>query len=130
MELSGKTILVTRAAHQAEDFINLIKQHGGESILFPTIEIAPHDSWEAPDRALDGLYMYDGLLFTSINGVDFFFRRMEERKINIQAIQAKMICVVGERTRQAIEKRGFTVTTVPEKYTALDLARTLQQDDL
>ncbi len=130
MGLSGKTVLITRAAHQAEDFISFVRQEGGETVLFPTIEIAPPDSWEACDRSLDGLHMYDGLLFTSINAVDFFFRRMSERNIDIQAIQTKMICVVGERTRQAIERRGFTVTTVPEKYTALDLARTLQQEDL
>ncbi len=130
MKLSGKRILVTRAAHQAQDFVSFIRQEGGEPVLFPTIEIVPPDSWDAADHALDGLYMYDGLLFTSINGVDFFFRRMEERNIDIQSLQSKMICVVGERTRQAIEKRGFTVTTVPEKFTALDLARTLQQENL
>ncbi|MDI6767846.1 MAG: hypothetical protein QME52_13580 [Bacteroidota bacterium] len=55
--LTDKTILITRAASQARNIINLIEQQGGIPILFPTIEIIPPDSWEMLDKAIDGLYI-------------------------------------------------------------------------
>jgi len=130
MNLSGKTILITRAAHQSADFVRLIEHAGGTPLLFPTIEIAPPATWNECDHAIDALYMYDGLIFTSANGVEFFFARMKERGVEIRELTSKTICVVGEKTKHTIEALGCTVTTMPEKFTALDLARMLQQDDL
>lgn len=130
MNLAGKIILITRAAHQAEELVKAIERAGGIPLLFPTIEIAPPDSWDACDRALDALYMYDGLIFTSSNGVEFFFQRLKTRGFFPQGVQTKMICVVGEKTKQAVEQLRLRVTMIPEKFTALDLAKTLQQEDL
>jgi uroporphyrinogen-III synthase len=128
--LAGKTILITRAAHQAPEFVQLVRNHGGIAVEFPTIEILPPASWERLDRALDGLYMYDGLIFTSANGAEFFFRRMEERHDAIQDLRPKMIFAVGEKTKQAIERRELTVRAVPEKFTSFDLQKMLEHEDL
>ena len=128
--LGGKTILITRAVHQSEEFVRLVRAHGGTPILFPTIEITPPPSWDATDRALEGLYMYEGLIFTSANGVEFFFRRMEERKSPLQDLRPKMIFAVGDKTRQAIERRELTVKMVPEKHTSFDLQNMLEHEDL
>jgi len=128
--LSGKTIVVTRAAHQAEPFIRAIEAEGGTAIPFPTITIKPPDSWDPCDRAIDSLHMYDGIIFTSGNGVEFFTKRLDTRKKSIQELAPKMICVVGEKTKQAVERFGLRVTTMPEKFTALDLANALRQEDL
>ena len=83
MNLSGKTILVTRAAHQAASAVRIIERHGGTAIVFPTIEILPPPSWDACDRTLNILHMYDGIIFTSTNGVEFFFQRYQERNISV-----------------------------------------------
>ena len=128
--LSGKRILITRTANQAGDFIREIERYGGTVIVFPTIEIAPPISWEACDRAIDALYMYDGMIFTSSNGVEFFFRRLAHREIPPQELQSKMICAVGEKTKQEIERHGLKVASMPEKFTAFDLAKILQTEDL
>jgi len=76
------------------------------------------------------LYMYDGLIFTSSNGVEFFFQRLNARGLSAQGVKTKMICVVGEKTKDTVEQLGLSVTMMPEKFTAFDLARTLQQEDL
>ncbi|MBI1806657.1 MAG: uroporphyrinogen-III synthase [Ignavibacteria bacterium] len=130
MNLSGKTILITRSAHQAEEFVRLVERWGGAPIVFPTIEITPPVSWEASDKAIDALYMYDGLMFTSTNGVEFFFRRINERKVLLQDLRSKLIFVVGEKTKTAAESHGLRVTLTPEKFTAQDLAKALQHEDL
>ena len=128
--LTGKTILITRAEHQAGDFVNLIIQRGGTPVVFPTIQILPPDSWDSCDRALQGLYMYDGIIFTSSNGVDCFFRRCTEKSIPKADLQSKQVFVVGEKTKQATEKAGLSVAMMPEKFTASDLSRQLEQQDL
>ena len=130
LTLAGKTILITRATHQSDEFVNLIKRNGGIPVLFPTIDILPPSSWEACDKVIDGLYMYDGIIFTSTNGVDFFFRRLDEKNISSIDITGKMVFVVGEKTRKAAEDYGLKITVMPEKFTAHDLANKLRLEDL
>ena len=128
--LLDKIILVTRPANQADDLVGIIERYGGTAIRFPTIEIIPPDSWDDCDRAIDGLYMYDGIIFTSANGVEFFFQRLAERNAAIEEFKSKQVFVVGEKTKQAVERIGLSVTAIPEKFTAFDLTRMLQQQDL
>ena len=128
--LRGKTILITRAAHQAGDLVRMVEERGGAAVVFPTIEIRTPDSWDACDRALDGLYMYNGLIFTSVNGVEYFFRRCHERGCSGEELKKKPVYVVGEKTRHAAEQAGLRVTAMPERFTAADLAAKLQMEDL
>ncbi len=130
MNLAGKTILVTRAAHQADEFVLAIEREAGTAIVCSTIEITPAKSWDACDRALDGIYMYDGLIFTSTNGVEFFFQRMSEKMIPFKNLKSKSIFVVGEKTKQTVERFELSVTVFPEKFTGSDLSKKLEQEDL
>ena len=130
MPLSGKKILVTRSARQAGEFVRAIEGSGGTAILFPTIEIVPPASWDGCDKAIGNIYMYNGMIFTSVNGVEFFFRRMHEREGRLNNLKSKLIYVVGEKTQQAVEQQGLDVTLMPDKFTSADLARKLQTEDL
>ena len=53
--LSGITVLVTRAAHQAGDLVRAIEERGGKAAVLPTIDILPPASWSACDEAIDGI---------------------------------------------------------------------------
>jgi|WetSurMetagenome_2_1015567.scaffolds.fasta_scaffold272618_2 uroporphyrinogen-III synthase len=128
--LAGKKILITRAASQAEDFAELVRREGGIPVIAPTIEILPPVSWDAFDKALEGLYLYNGVLFTSTNAVRFFAARLNECGIPVTELKQKIICAVGTRTREEIESLGLHVTTMPEKFTASDLASALSGQDL
>jgi len=130
LALRGKTILITRSVHQAGDLVRMVEERGGAAVVFPTIDIRPPDSWDACDRALDGLYMYDGLIFTSVNGVEYFFHRYHERGCRSNELKQKSVYVVGEKTRHASEQAGLRVTAMPERFTASELAATLQMEDL
>src|SRR2546422_9731592 len=99
--LAGKRILVTRAALQAGELAGNIEKSGGTPVLFPTIEIRPAQSWDECDRSIDRIDGYDGLIFTSTNGVQYFCERWSARGRPIWDLRQKIICVVGEKTRQA-----------------------------
>lgn len=128
--LEGISILITRAAHQSAGFIADIEGRGGIAYAIPTIEILPAASWDACDRALEGLHMYDGLIFTSANGVSFFFQRIAALGIATSSLSTKKTFVVGTKTRDELAAHGVAVTTMPERFTADDLAAAIDHEDL
>ena len=77
--LEGRTIIVTRAASQAADLTTMLEGYGANVIVCPTIEIREPDNYDRLDEALDHLYGYDWLIFTSTNGVDYFLKRLTDR---------------------------------------------------
>ncbi|MBI5020470.1 MAG: uroporphyrinogen-III synthase [Ignavibacteriales bacterium] len=130
MNLSGKTILITRASNQTSEFIDLINANGGVAVCFPTIEIHPPDDWDMIDKAIERMYMYDGIIFTSQNGVLFFFERINHLHTNINLLDNKTIFAVGEKTKQVLVERGISSITVPDKHTAFDLSRLMKEENL
>ena len=116
--LEGRTIIVTRAAHQAGEFIRLLRERGAAAIAIPTIDIVDPESWEEADRALDNVGSYDWLILTSVNGVDFLLRRARQRLGGLSALKSCRICAVGPRTRDAIRKEGLRVDFMPAKHVA------------
>jgi uroporphyrinogen III methyltransferase/synthase len=131
MFLKGKRILITRPKAQAQEFGRLIEAAGGEPILFPTVEIAPPESWVECDGAIRRAQTYDIFLFTSANAVEKFLDRVltiDGR--NLSTIRQKSVYAVGEKTRQALEAHGCSVTNIPETYTAEDLGAMLQKIEL
>jgi len=126
--LAGKTILITRTRHQADEFGEMVQSAGGTPVFLPTIEIVPPPSWNECDRALQSLEQYDGLIFTSANGVEFFFARLAELHLVGKSGLSKPAYAVGPRTRTALEQRGLAVTQIPEDYTAEGLSRVMSHD--
>ena len=130
MRLAGQNILITRAAQQAGELARQIVRRGGVPILFPTIAIRPPESWNDCDLEIGALPSYDGIIFTSANGVKCFFGRCVHHGLAAEDLRSKLICVVGEQTRRAASRLGLTVTTMPEKYSALDLAGAVGDESL
>ena len=75
--LFGKRILVTRAREQASSFAQILEAAGAEIVEFPTITIVPPESWEPLDAAISRLREYRWVIFTSANGVRFFWERLQ-----------------------------------------------------
>lgn len=114
-------VLVTRARQQAEEFGAALRRLGLEPIFLPTIEVTEPESWEACDRAIAELSVYTDLIFTSANGVRFFLDRCR-RFLDVSLLAGKAFHAVGIKTQRAIESYGFTVSALPDRATARDLA--------
>lgn len=122
--LREKTIVVTRAVEQADEFITLLQEKGANVINFPTIEVVPPDSWDACDRALQNLTDYNWIIFSSTNGVRFFLQRLRERGNGIEALSFSKIAAVGERTQAFLQESGIPVHLVPQEFRAEGLLET------
>ena len=116
--LFGKTIVVTRAREQASDFRLLLENKGAHCFEFPTIEVVPPTSWGPLDKAIEKLAQYDWVLFTSVNGVRFFFQRLEERGADVRALHGIRIGAIGPKTAASLAERGLRLDLVPPEYRA------------
>ena len=123
--LSGRRIVVTRPRAQAQRFIDLLEQQGAEVIAFPTIEIVPMASYERLDAAIDQLAIYDWLIFTSVNGVQYFMDRVRTRQKEVASLHHLQIATIGPATAQAVEALSLHVHAIPEEYRAEALVTVL-----
>jgi uroporphyrinogen III methyltransferase/synthase len=80
--LFGKRVLVTRSRNQAGKLSRLLAEHGAQPIELPTIEIQPAADGAELGGAVDSLRRYHWLLFTSVNGVEAWFRHLNERGLD------------------------------------------------
>ncbi|PIP04928.1 MAG: uroporphyrinogen-III C-methyltransferase [Syntrophobacterales bacterium CG_4_8_14_3_um_filter_49_14] len=114
--LFGKGIVITRPEAQAHEFAALLQEQGARVIYFSVIEIVPPEDLQYLDHAIEGLEKYQWIIFTSANGVDFFFARLRERGRDIRDLKGIRICAIGPATGDRIEKLGIRVDLVPETF--------------
>jgi uroporphyrinogen III methyltransferase/synthase len=113
--LFGHRILVTR--EHLEGFEPL-EELGAEIIAFPTIDIVPPEKYDELDMSIGKIETYDWLIFTSRNGVRYFFKRFFEKNRDIRDLKGINICAVGTRTADEIKKYGINVDLIPGKFRA------------
>ncbi|WP_424768122.1 uroporphyrinogen-III C-methyltransferase [Paenibacillus sp. sgz302251] len=129
--LFGTRILVTRARAQASDLADQIEALGGEPCEFPVIETRePSDEavLHALQAALQDAERYQWLMFTSVNGVDYFFQWLRKFQIDIRKFHAAKIAAVGPKTAEALTMRGLTVQELPVKFHAEGLLEQLESE--
>ncbi|HEY8186224.1 MAG TPA: uroporphyrinogen-III synthase [Pyrinomonadaceae bacterium] len=116
--LAGRTVVITRAQNQAAEFVTELEQYGAEVILCPTIEIRALESYERLDEAIEHLYGYDWLIFTSVNGVEHFFERLKSLGRNASDLDELKVCAIGEATAARLRDLHVHVDVIPEEFKA------------
>ncbi|MFC4078409.1 bifunctional uroporphyrinogen-III C-methyltransferase/uroporphyrinogen-III synthase [Salinithrix halophila] len=120
--LSGKRVLVTRAKGQGSLLSKLIRDQGGEAVELPMIRLTPPPEGGLLDDALRRLSDFSWVVFTSANGVDFFFQRLRGLKRDIRKIHRAKIAAVGPKTAQSLEEKGIMVDLIPKEHRGEGLA--------
>jgi uroporphyrinogen III methyltransferase/synthase len=125
--LFGKRIVVTRAREQASDFVARLSGLGAECMEFPTIEVIPPLSWKKLDRAIGNLERYQWLVFTSVNGVRYFFDRLRDAGQDARNLKGIRIAAIGPKTADRIRDEGVRPDLVPEEYRAEAVVEALRK---
>ena len=128
--LFGRGIVITRPEAQTEELSEPLRARGARVIHFPVIRIAPPESWEELDGAIDRLESYRWIIFTSANGVAFFFRRLRERGRDIRDLKGIRIATIGPATASAVETLGIRVDLVPEEFISEGVVKAFAGEDL
>ncbi|WP_219837987.1 uroporphyrinogen-III C-methyltransferase [Paenibacillus sp. R14(2021)] len=129
--LFGTRVLVTRARAQSSDLVERIEEFGGEPCEFPVIETREPQNLETLallQAAMADAPSYDWIMFTSVNGVDYFFDWLKKLRIDIRQFHRARIAAVGPKTAEALEKHGILVDMLPVKFQAEDLLDSLAEN--
>lgn len=121
LPLRGRSVVVTRATAQAEGLCRRLRRLGAQVIRLPLIEFTDPSSWRPADRAIQWLRSYDWLVFTSVNGVDRFVKRLDASPRDLRDLPAR-ICAIGPATAARIERLHVRVDLVPPEFVAESLA--------
>ncbi len=124
--LFGRRIVVTRARQQASEFKSQLAALGAQCIEFPTIEIQPPPTWELLDRAITNLTTYHWLIFTSVNGVQFFMQRLSAAGKDARELKGIRLAAIGPKTAEMLGKFGLRADFVPAEYRAESILLGLQ----
>src|SRR5213593_1629857 len=128
--LFGTTVLVTRPREQAGEFADLLAGYGARVLTMPTIAIVPPADWRPLDRAIGDLARYDWVIFTSVNGVRFFFERLRALGRDARALARARFAAIGPRTAEALAGQGFKADVVPDEYQAEGVLEAFKKEDV
>lgn len=123
--LAGRCLMVTRARSQARELIEKIEALGGEAFAFPLLKMVPVRDTGELDQAISQLHAFDWVIFTSVNGVRFFWERMNQLGRGRDAFAGRL-AAVGPKTAAAIQALGLQVEAVPTDYVAEGLFASLR----
>lgn len=112
-ELTGARILVTRPIHQTQHLCHLIRQSGGNPIIFPTIAIEEIADKTALTAIVQQLDHFDLGIFTSANSV--FKTAILIQQYWPQLPTHLKLAAIGKATAQALAKFNLTMSIYPEK---------------
>jgi uroporphyrinogen III methyltransferase/synthase len=128
--LFGKTIVVTRAREQASTFLAALSELGADCIEFPTIEVVPPLSYDELDGAITDLEKYQWVIFTSTNGVKFFFERLRFLGKDSRSLKGIRVAAIGSKTADAIRENGIIPDLVPEEFRAESVVEAFRKEDV
>lgn len=121
--LRGKHVLITRGGEQGEKFCTDVASAGGVPYMVPLIDFRAHDDVNAP-LFIRSLEQYDWIIFTSKNGVNYFFQHIHKRLDDFDYFKQNIkFAAVGEKTRDELTRRKIDSHFMPNIYTAEDFAR-------
>jgi uroporphyrinogen III methyltransferase / synthase len=125
--LAGRTVVITRARAQADEFVAELEQFGARVIACPTIEVVEPESFERLDEAISHLYGYDWLVFTSVNGVDYFLKRFKASGHEVSEIDDLRVCAIGDATAERLSAEQLHVDVIPHNFKAEGVFEALTQ---
>ena len=128
--LFGKRVIVTRARQQAGDLVRRLSELGAECLEVPTIRIVPPDDWRPLDQAITRIGNYDWLIFTSVNGVDHFFKRMAAGGKDARALSRIQTAGIGPATAQRLLAFGLKTDVLPKNYHAESVVEAFADMDI
>ena len=127
LPLFGRRILVTRASRQAAGLEKLLTRHGALPVRLPSIEIKPIDGNKKLDKAISKIREYNWVVFTSVNGVELFFKRLNELEMDARVFKDIKIGAIGPATGRSLLERGITADYIPKVYTGQGFIKGLKK---
>ena len=129
--LKDKVVLITRPLPQSLTVVEMVERHGGLPAIVPMVEIVEPGDWDSVDKSITNLRRYDGVIFTSQNGVEQFMARIVTIDASaIRILASRRNYATGEKTRASLESAHIPVTLIPEHLSERDLVASMKKEPL
>jgi uroporphyrinogen-III synthase len=123
--LAGRRIALTRPAGSSAGWRMRLEAQGAEVIDLPLIKVSKDVDLHTLNEVLQEMGSYEWVIFTSANGVKYFFEEFIRVHEDIRALGLVRIAAVGEATAAAIRDLHLRVDLQPKKASGEELAREL-----
>lgn len=128
--LFGKKIVITRARAQASSMVSELTRLGAHCIEIPTIKIEPPKDLNPLKSAIDNVKKYDWLVFTSVNGVKYFFDTLFDMGKDVRVLGHLKFACIGPVTKERLSDYGITSDILPNTYRAESVVEAFSDIDM
>ncbi|HET9073104.1 MAG TPA: uroporphyrinogen-III C-methyltransferase [Solirubrobacteraceae bacterium] len=119
--LHDRTVAVTRARAQASGLARRLEALGARVVEAPTIRTR-HLPGPVPE-----LSAYDLVVFSSANGVDALWERLEAAELDARSFAGVRVAAMGPGTARALAAHGLRADIVPERFVAEGMVEALAE---
>jgi uroporphyrinogen-III synthase len=123
--LSGRRVVLTRSPGHATDWRTPLEALGAEVVELPLIHVTKDVNLHTLAEVFQELSRYEWIIFTSVNGVRYFFEEFHRVFDDIRSLGLVRIAVVGEATAAAVRAQHLRVDLQPKKASGAELASEL-----
>ena len=96
-------------------------RHLGIIVHRPLIKSVPLDDYTQADKVLKGLNTFDWIVFTSTNGVEFFFQRLNAVGLDTRSLGTVKVAAIGQTTAEKLKTFGVLVDMQPKLESSIGL---------
>lgn len=125
LPLFGTRIALTRPRKVISALAERLRDEGAEVLELPAIDTKALESNEKLAGCLERIEEYDWIVFTSQAGVEVFFDKARQERVDIRRLSEAKFAVIGEGTQAALRQRGIYADMMPKVYDGESLANAL-----
>lgn len=125
--LENKIFISTRPVGQSAELESLLADESASLILMPTIEVRPLPLDDIGWQQLKEIESFNWIVFTSPNGLRYFFAALFELQHNYVLPEHLKIAVVGKKTAAHLECYGTSAAFINLGNTAEDFVADFYQ---
>src|SRR5699024_273603 len=107
-----------REENQAHVFAEQVREFNGVPIVAPLLKIESYGG-NKNKSIFSSIDCFEWVFFTSVNGVNHFFKQLENREL----LTSCRFAVVGHKTEEALNHYGYSAEFMPTTYNAETMAR-------
>ncbi len=127
LPLQDKFFISTRPEGSSEELISLLNYEGATVLQLPLIEIKPTQITEKEKLYFTIPKQFQWIVFTSPNGVKFFFETLKEQTGSYELPEEIQFAVIGSKTKNILQEYGYKASFINPGLTAEDFSEPFLQ---
>ncbi len=115
LPLSGKRIVLLRTLEQSKELAQMMELLGAEVLVSPMISLTENVEVMATVTP-EFISPITDIIFTSINGVRYFFNALKKNDVDHRRLSGKTILSIGPRTKEELVQNGIFPDGIPTDF--------------